>query len=171
VELRELFEVFRGWHPSVTPQLLLAMIHRAASTDAGDEPAEKPDWNARTGRLCYSGQLVKEFRRPAPNQRRVLSEFQRLQWPDEIANPFLHDRISVDVAVETLRNTTEALNDDHLAEVTLRFGTRDNYHWVYWKVVGEAAPSAPSCSAGQPGDIDPRLRLGDVACVSVTEVW
>ena len=38
-------------------------------------------------------------------------------------------------AAETVRNAAEALNDGHLAEGLIRFGTGNNYSSVYWKIV------------------------------------
>ena len=133
VELPELYEVFRGWHPSVTPHLLCGIVRDANVSAPNLHATATPYWQPDSGRLLWGRQLVKAFRRPAPNQRRLLDEFQLQQWPDRISNPFLADRISVATAVEVLRNTVEALNDDHLAERLLRFGTRENCSYVYWR--------------------------------------
>ena len=137
--LPDLYEVFRYWHPAVTPDLLDTIIREVLALETDMDLNLRPEWNAGVGRLFFAGQLVKDFKRPAPNQRRLLGEFQRLEWPDQVRNPFLRDRISVDSAVETLRNAAEALNDDHLTERLLRFGTRDNGSYVYWKNVRQSA--------------------------------
>ena len=132
VSLPELYDVFRGWHPSVTPHLLYGIVRQAKVPAPDPDASAMPEWQSEAGKLLLGRQLVKAFRRPAPNQRRLLDEFQQQQWPEQIGNPFLKDRISVATAVEVLRNTAEALNDDHLAARLLRFGTRENCTYVYW---------------------------------------
>jgi hypothetical protein len=135
VSTYERYEVFGSWHPSVTVDSLNRIVRRVTASTAGWEPAEIPYWNVSAGRLYFAGRLVKAFRRPAPNQRRILDAFQRLQWLGKIENPFFEDRIRFDAAAEALRNTTEALNDGHFAEGLIRFGTGDNCSSVYWKAV------------------------------------
>jgi hypothetical protein len=99
-------------------------------------PPPQPAWDGAAGQLYFAKYVIKDFRRPAPNQRRLLDEFERRGWRNKVRNPFLQDRISFNVAAETLRNTAEALNDDHVSADLLRFGTRDNCRYVYWKPVG-----------------------------------
>ena len=137
VGMPELYDVFRGWHPAVTPHLLFRIVGQAKVAVPEGGASERPEWKVDPGRLLFGGQLIKEFRRPAPNQRRLLDEFQRRLWPAQIGNPFFGDHINVATAVEVLRNTAEALNDDHLAARRIRFGTRDNCSYIYWKPVRE----------------------------------
>jgi hypothetical protein len=137
VRLPALYEVFRTWGPSVTPDLLDSIVHEAITSGSRKEAPQVPSWDARSGRLYFAGRLVKEFKRPAPNQRRLLNEFEHAHWQTEIHNPFLQDRVHSAAAVEALRNTAEALNDDHLTAGLIRFGTRDNCAYIYWKAVGE----------------------------------
>jgi hypothetical protein len=139
VILPELYEVFRLWHPSVTPGLLYEIIQGTLRVEAAADTPPRPAWDAALGQLYFAKYVVKDFHRPAPNQRRVLDELERRDWETEIRNPFLEDRISFDVAAETLRNTAEALNDDHVSADLLRFGTRDNCAYVYWRAVGTAS--------------------------------
>ncbi len=148
VNSSELYEVFGRWHPSVTPDLLTRIVDRLSSGSAGWDEPETPHWNVSAGRLYFAGRLVKQFRRPAPNQRRILDAFERVHWLRKIDNPFLHAGICFDAAAEAVRNTAEALNDGHLAEGLIRFGTGGNYGYVYWKTVslpteGNLLRSAP----------------------------
>lgn len=136
VILPELYEVFRFWHPTVTPRLLYEIIQGTLIVDARQGAPPRPEWDPAAGQLYFAQYLVKEFKRPAPNQRRLLHEFQRLEWRSEIRSPFLEDRIPFNVAAETLRNAAEALNDDHISAELIRFGTRDNYRYIYWRAVG-----------------------------------
>ena len=87
VSTSELYEVFGSWHPSVTPALLTRIIGRVSASSAGWERLETPRWNVSAGRLYFAGRLVKEFRRPAPNQRRILDAFQQVQWRSEDREP------------------------------------------------------------------------------------
>lgn len=149
----ELYNVFGSWHPSVTPDLLMRIIRKVRTSSAKGEPLGTPHWDANAGRLYFAGRLVKEFRRPAPNQRRVLGAFQRVQWLPKIENPFFADRIGFDAAAETLRNTAEALNDGHCAEGLIRFGTGSNCSSIYWQIVaapivGNLLRSAPLDTVG-----------------------
>ena len=131
----KLYEVFGSWHPSVTPDLLTRIVDRVNPSSAGWDESETPHWNVSAGRLYFAGRLVKQFQRPAPNQRRILDAFQRVHWLRKIDNPFLEHGIRFDAAAEAVRNTAEALNDGHLAEGLIRFGTGGNYSSVYWKVI------------------------------------
>lgn len=49
--------------------------------------AEKPWWDAQRRELRVRGQVVKHFRRPAPNQQLILDLFQSAQWPTHLADP------------------------------------------------------------------------------------
>lgn len=135
VILPELYDVFRTWHPSVTPSLLYEIIQGTLSDDSNKDTPPLPAWDAAAGQLYFAKYLVKEFRRPAQNQRRLLDEFERQEWRNEVRNPFNQGRIPFDVAAEALRNAAEALNDDHVSADLIRFGTRDNCSYVYWKAV------------------------------------
>jgi hypothetical protein len=46
-----------------------------------------PTWDAGQRLLSYGGQAVKQFRRPALNQERVLSAFEEEGWPLRILDP------------------------------------------------------------------------------------
>jgi hypothetical protein len=55
---------------------------------------------ARMGREArnrfVSDNIVKQFDKPAQNQRAILSAFQREGWPPHIENPLEHDRLMDD---------------------------------------------------------------------------
>jgi hypothetical protein len=151
VRLSELYEVFRHWDPGVTPGLLYRIVRQTLASARFPDYAETPEWLAGTGHLDFGGQTVKRFRRLAPNQRRILDEFQALGWPAQVRNPFLSDRLPIEIAIETFRNATEALNDDHLTPQLLRFGTRDNYTNAYWTLVYQRVPNARGPAPGRSG--------------------
>jgi hypothetical protein len=136
VRLSELYEVFRHWDSSVTLDLLSCVVQPMLCSTQFQDDADAPEWLSGAGRLLYCGRIVKQFRHPAPNQRRILDAFQTLDWPAQIRNPFFRDRISTEIAIETFRNAAEALNDDHVTPQLVRFGTRGNYSYVYWSLAG-----------------------------------
>ena len=94
-----------------------------------------PMWDGKE-ELWYNGQIVKRFKKTAPNQKGLLSEFEGQGWPQEIHNPW-RDQHSVDAANETLRNAVEGLNDDQV-DARVIFTTRNQYDYVAWKHSDEA---------------------------------
>jgi hypothetical protein len=62
--------------------------------DAPSRPAppnlvtlKRPRWNGQLRELRCGELLVKEFRRPAPNQELVLTAFEEEGWPTQIDDP------------------------------------------------------------------------------------
>ncbi len=47
----------------------------------------RPSWNAQTRELCFNGQVVKQFHRPAECQEMILSAFEKARWAVRIENP------------------------------------------------------------------------------------
>ena len=112
-----------------------------AAASAGDPPATpgkeetKPEvlpvWKADCGELWYDGELILEFKQAAPNQRRLLTEFQEHGWPH-----WLEDPLAVDPSVDSrdrLRRTVEALNKS-LKNTPLAFHVTDAGQGVKWSV-------------------------------------
>ena len=46
-----------------------------------------PFWNSETRQLCLFGQVLKEFRQPAPNQTTLLAVFQEQDWAVRVDDP------------------------------------------------------------------------------------
>jgi hypothetical protein len=49
----------------------------------------RPSWEGRV--FCFGGQVLKTFRRHAPEQERILDEFQNAGWPPRLANPLVRE--------------------------------------------------------------------------------
>jgi hypothetical protein len=47
----------------------------------------KPRWDASARELRWGSIVIKRFRRPAPNQERILATFEELGWPPRIDDP------------------------------------------------------------------------------------
>lgn len=63
---------------------------RAALDANGNGHAESlsgPHWDAACRTLCVDGKLVKQFRRPARSQEKILAAFQESGWPSSIDDP------------------------------------------------------------------------------------
>ncbi len=104
---------------------------RDRQIDLPPEPA-RPFWNAEAGELWYCGLLVKKFVKPAHNQRKVLDAFQQQNWRPAIPNPFSKGPVADPASAEALRNSAEALNDNHKTPAILHFGTTSNYDKATW---------------------------------------
>ena len=55
-----------------------------------------PLWDDERGSLSLCDRIVKQFDKPAQNQRAILREFQRLGWPAWIDNPIEQDLLMDD---------------------------------------------------------------------------
>jgi hypothetical protein len=106
-------------------------------------PAEpsRPYWDSRSGNhgtLWFNDQLIKCFDKPAESQQILLDAFQEAGWPAEIENPFLgRSEIEDYNAPDCLRNTVESLNERHLSEDVIHFGTQDNRKLATWSTCGQ----------------------------------
>jgi hypothetical protein len=89
-----------------------------------------PLWDGQSGELHYRGRLIKRFRNAASNQRKILEEFQRQRWPEELADPLPADR-GVN-RKQRLHDTIKNLNRGQEAP-RLRFYGADAGHAVGWK--------------------------------------
>jgi hypothetical protein len=95
-------------------------------------PAETavPHWDRDRRELCVDGVVVKRFRRAAPNQERLLKEFEARGWPREIDDPL--PRTDGIVASERLREAIKRLNRN-LPVGPIRFGGDGTGTRVCWR--------------------------------------
>ena len=95
---------------------------------------EKPNWDG--DRLWFRNALVKDFIKPAEDQRAVLAAFESEDWPEWVENPFLND-FELARAISKLENAVKGLNDDHKTKGLVRFGSRNEKQYAYWKAIDE----------------------------------
>jgi hypothetical protein len=69
----------------------------------GQDAPIKPRWDSNRRELWYSGQLCRQYKRPAPNRELVLKSFEELSWPERIDDPLPRG---------TLADTIKDLQDD-----------------------------------------------------------
>ncbi|MBX7105377.1 MAG: hypothetical protein K1X57_14935 [Gemmataceae bacterium] len=120
----------------VTPHAAPRLGHFDGPPEIFIPPApSQPIWNNDTGELRLNSTLVKKFEKPAPLQRRILDEFQRLRWPREIRNPFLDEGVPNHIAKQTIKDTVQGLNDHHQQPNLVHFGSRSGYEYVCLKVM------------------------------------
>jgi hypothetical protein len=101
---------------------------------AGCDPLEqvRPRWDQTLRELWCGEVLIKEFRRPAPNQELVLSAFEEEGWPRHIDDP-LPGRAQQD-AKQRLHDTINRLNR-HQRHHLIAFrgdgvGSGVRWHWL-----------------------------------------
>lgn len=126
--------------PSLTP-LGLSLIERLADAFGGEMGAlldprlsrrqAIPEWDAHTRELCFRGQVVKRFRKSAPNQEQILNLFEQNRWPRRIAVPFPCD--SRVPPLQRLRDTVKCLNRN-MNTPLLRFGGDGRGAGVCWHI-------------------------------------
>lgn len=108
--------------------------HRNASTH-GRIAVKKPTWNGDLQRLFVGDLIVKEFRRPAPNQQLVLAAFEEDGWPPRIDDPLPPaPRL---VPKRRLSETISALNR-HQRNPLLRFSADGRGLGVIWSLTEHA---------------------------------
>jgi hypothetical protein len=93
----------------------------------------RPRWDARQRRLFLRAVLLKEFRRPAPDQTAVLDAFQRRQWATQyLTNPLAPARgKGRKKDRRRLMDTVKNLNRD-LPAGTIHFRTKGG-SGVWWE--------------------------------------
>jgi hypothetical protein len=106
----------------------------------------KPRWIATARQLWFNGQLVKQFRRPAPWQELILAVFEELGWPEFIDDPLPGDK-NID-AKRRLHDAIKLLNRHHLVRA-LSFHGDGSGQGVVWKHLDEKV-SAPRSSPARP---------------------
>jgi hypothetical protein len=72
------------------------------STGSVTAAREVPTWEDIARRLLFQGRVCKQFKRPAPDQEKLLAAFQEECWPDAIDDPLAPGKLS---------RTVESLND------------------------------------------------------------
>jgi hypothetical protein len=80
--------------------------------------------------LTYDGKVVKEYRRPAPNQALVLASFEELGWPPRIDDP-LPPVPGMD-SKQRLHDTIDSLNRRHKHRL-IRFFADGTGRGVCWR--------------------------------------
>jgi len=92
----------------------------------------KPQWNCDLKRLSLGKVVVKEYRRPAPNQHCILAAFQEEEWPLRIDDPL---RPTPDIVpAQRLHETIAALNRCQ-SQPVLRFSVDACGSGIRWLIV------------------------------------
>jgi hypothetical protein len=110
------------------------MTHTWCTRALAAEPAVVPDWDKRTSRLAFHGQLVKEIRSGARNQFNLLTALQAEHWPARMDNP-LPGNSSID-SRDRLRDTVKRLNLGQQSAL-LRFHCEERGEVVRWESLWE----------------------------------
>lgn len=96
----------------------------AADTGASlsQQSLPRPRWKDQR-QLCYGDQVVKEFKRRAPNQFMILDAFEAQDWQERIEAP---------LDSEQLRETLKALNKA-LRSAPFHFAPEGGGRWIAWR--------------------------------------
>lgn len=99
------------------------------------EPS-KPSWcpeEGQFGQLWFHDWLIKAFEKEPESQAIVLDAFEKAGWSQEIPNPFGGDSsIEPHQQPDSLRHTVESLNQQHVTEGVIKFGTKDRRKIATW---------------------------------------
>lgn len=93
--------------------------------------AQVPHWDSVQRQLRLGEQLIKWFRRPAPNQELILTVFQEEGWPRSVLNPLRPDPL-VD-AKQRLHDTIKSLNRSQLNRLIV-FGGDGTGKSIFWRL-------------------------------------
>ncbi len=91
---------------------------------------EKPHWDARTGKLTFANQLIKQYKKRTDNQCLVLSAFEEEGWPSYIDDP-IPPKDEMDPK-QRLRQTVAQLKRCHITPGLIRFETVNSGQGVAW---------------------------------------
>jgi hypothetical protein len=102
-----------------------------------------PVWDSLRHELRFGDSIVKQFKRPSPNQKAILMAFQEESWPVYIADP-LSPQLDIDPK-RRLNDTVKALNRNQKNPL-LRFmgdGTGEGVVWEKKGTNGHSRPDGP----------------------------
>jgi hypothetical protein len=102
-----------------------------------------PQWDQQCRVLRVGQRVVKQYRRPSPNQEMVLAAFQEEDWPHRIDDP-----LSPQGEQEPkcrLHDTIKWLNR-HQEHRLIRFLGDGTGEGVRWELISDAAPALPAAA-------------------------
>jgi hypothetical protein len=102
---------------------LLELTRTEAPSGANANGAETPVWDEVRSVLTWRGDIIRQFRAPAKNQKDLIEAFHRANWGRSIPDPF-RDRRTLDKTVTDLNK--------QLRQRTIRFrldGTGEGVNW------------------------------------------
>jgi hypothetical protein len=88
---------------------------------------DRPQWDSERREFSFRGDILKQFRSPAPNQERVLAAFEEEGWPTRIDDP-LPPHADQD-SKRRLRDTIATLNRGQKAIRFLADGLGQGVRW------------------------------------------
>ncbi len=109
-----------------------ALVARALAPEAVLQKAPRPFYDIKRGELWLGRQLVKRFKQSAPEQRTILSTFQKLHWPARIDDP-LPSRLHGQPAKLRLRDAIKRLNQ-HQVHVLIGFRGDGSGRGIVWEL-------------------------------------
>jgi hypothetical protein len=125
----------------IAPGCSVASIGPGRLADDEDRSPAPPHWDSDCRELHAGGELVKRFRRPAPNQETILAVFEEEGWPTRIDDPL--PARGNHCSAERLHDTIKSLNR-HTVRPILHFsgdGTGRGVRWRWER--GIASPTFP----------------------------
>jgi hypothetical protein len=116
----------------VTDEGLAFLKHIQVATDAdvGTGDCGRPRWRAGRRELWFGRELVRRFRKAAPNQERLLTAFEESNWPAGLDDP-LPSTHGI-VASHRLRETVKRINRGLRCDL-IHFGTDGSGKRACWR--------------------------------------
>ena len=110
----------------------LARLHLASAPEDGEtiEDATLPHWDQDRRELRHMGTVVKQFRKPSPNQVMVLQAFEEEGWPTRVDDPL--PPVSELDPKRRLHDTIKSLNRHQKAK-TIRFLGDGQGEGIIWE--------------------------------------
>jgi hypothetical protein len=118
-----------GKPPGEAPQAREDAEAAVENAPASMDEAEKPYWNAAKSTLYLGDKPIKELKHPAKNVRRVLAEFERLGWPDQMPDPL---RGVYHKTPKRLNDTIFQLNAKHIIPDQMHFASDHTGEGICW---------------------------------------
>jgi hypothetical protein len=105
---------------------------RSPADAAADLAAIKPRWDANRRSLSLCERELKRYRRPAPNQEKILAAFEEERWPPRIDDPLERGK---------LKDTLQDLNET-IKRHSLRFEGDGTGKGILWTISRSSPPDA-----------------------------
>lgn len=94
-----------------------------------------PFWDAENGELWFGSDRIIAFEQKAPNQRKVLDEFEARGWPARIENPFRKPNVADYQMDQTLKTTINDLKRNREDKTVISFGFERDGKYAYWNAM------------------------------------
>jgi hypothetical protein len=119
---------------------------QTSSRDLSSRGRRLPHWDQQCRVLRVGQYVVKQYKRPSPNQEMILAAFEEEDWPQRIDDPLPPQGEQEPKC--RLHDTIKWLNRNH-EHGLIRFLGDDTGEGVRWQLVGDAILAFPAAAPKQ----------------------